>query len=334
VGGKTDIWTYLLITAVAVLVWYWAAGETRIERVLTPITIEFAVGDATTWRIEPNEMTVIISAKGSQAAIRSAEAVERIVRDLPAHSGDVTLDVAEIVGSHPEIEGTGISIVSTVPSTVDLSVEEIITTSARVVLDALPGVETEDAPVIDPPQIEIRMPSRLLPADGELTVDAIVDRSKLDGLEPGLPQTLDGIQLRLPEAIASSQAVEVTPASVKISFTIRSQIRRVSPPSPVRVQIAGSPEDDYLIEVEPKLLRNVVVEVPEALAIQIESGDAVVFALVYLKSGEKDPPIDRKQITFFLALRPDGSAVMVKARVGESDAPPEINLKITDRAAE
>ena len=57
----------------------------------------------------------------------------------------------------------------------------------------------------------------------------------------------------------------------------------------VRVQTAGPPEDtEYVIAFEPKQLRDVVVSAPVDVIEKIESGDAVVIAIVHLKSTEKE----------------------------------------------
>ncbi|MCP3903347.1 MAG: hypothetical protein GY715_06900 [Planctomycetes bacterium] len=331
---RTDIWSYLLITAVTVLIWYWSASETREERTL-PLRIEFRVADAAEWLIQPDTITVSIAAEGSRRAIANAQQISRITVDVPATIGTSSVDVADLVREHAQIEETGISVQSVDPDFIELDLDEMIDVPARVALERIPGVQTQDRPEIDPPEVTVSLPAGLL-AGGTRTISLqpVISAGAVEALEPGVRHTLEEVPLRAPNWLTEAGPLRVTPAEVRVSFTIRSQIVDVMPPVPVRVQLAGSPEDEYLVELEPKLLRDVTVTVPTDLGQQIEAGDVKVFAIVYLKMSEKEASLDRKPVTFFIAMRPDGTAEIVTARVAGSTGPPEIELKITERAAE
>ena len=125
------------------------------------------------------------------------------------------------------------------------------------------------------------------------------------------------------------------PPEVAVTFNIRSQIRKHTLETPVRVQLAGPPEDSaYRVAFEPKQFRDVTVSAPDEVIDKIESGEAVVVAVVHLKSSEKESRIERKPVTCFLALF-DDEAVPVDAEVGDTGEPrPVITVTIEDQASD
>ncbi|MHC5113501.1 MAG: YbbR-like domain-containing protein [Planctomycetota bacterium] len=331
---RTDIWSYLLITAVTVLIWSLAASKTREDATLRMRT-EFQVTDTAQWLIRPDTITVTISAEGSRRAIANAEVIKRLTLDVPAASGVQTVDVVDLIVNHPSIEETGISVLSVDPDEIELDLDEMVEAPARVVLDRIPGVETESRPEVSPPEVTVTVPAGLL-QDGtrSITLQPVISERSVDALEPGVRHTLENVPLRAPSWITGVGPLQAEPNEVRVSFTLRSQIVNAVPPVPVRVQLAGSPEDEYRVEMEPKLLRDVEVTVPADLGAQITAGDVKVFAIVYLKTSEKEASLESKPVTFFVAVRPDGTGEIVSARVAGSDAPPEIKLTITERKAE
>ena len=189
--------------------------------------------------------------------------------------------------------------------------------------------------VIQPRQVNVSLPQsvrRNLRED--LSVEAFIDRSVLDGLVPGEPTTLDAT-LRFPETLAVGPDARITPSKVKITFTIRSRIRETTVDS-VRVQVLHASEDpSFEVEVDPKVLRNVTVLADSDLSRQIEAGDVPVVAVVHLRSSEKEALIDRKAVSFFQAQiqDADGSWRYVQLGVKPGTSMPVINLRITNRTA-
>lgn len=333
---RKDIWTWLIITAVTALIWYWAAGETRVTRTLHT-RLEFVVAgeDPADWLIEPRTLSVAIEAEGSARAIRNAEQalkVRKLSHAVPADVGRHPVDLTQVLRDHREVEDTGITIISTDPNIRELEVDEIVATPATVL--PLPGVEADDV-VIEPPQVTVRMPSRSRPLSlSDLTVEPNVSQRRLERLAPGTRHTLENVDVRLTAGLPAGTNVRIDPPGVKISFTIRSRTRQMALDYPVRVLIAGPHEDHEFVELEPKQLRDVTVTVSDELARKIESGEAVVFAVLHLKSREREERITSKPITYFIAILPDDTSQFVQATVAGSPNPPTIGLTITDRPAE
>ena len=333
---RKDIWTWLIITAVTALIWYWAAGETRVTRTL-PTRLEFIVAgeDPADWIIEPKTLSVAIEAEGSARAIRNAEQAvkgRKLSHAIAADVGRLPVDVTQVLRDHPEVQATGITIISTDPNTRELDVDEIVASPATVL--PLPGVEADDV-VVEPPQVTVRMPSRSRPLYvSDLTVEPVVQPARLERLAPGARHTLENVELRLSAGLPAGGRVTIDPPRVKIMFTIRSRIREMPLDYPVRVLIAGPHEDHEFVELEPKQLRDVTVTVSDELGRKIESGEAVVFAVLHLKSREREERITSKPITYFIAILPDDTSQFVQATVAGSPDPPIIGLTITDRPPE
>ncbi len=332
-GRKTDIWTYLIITAVSILVWGWAANETRIERPLrNRLLVTFSVADPD-WQIAPGETSVSITAAGSQRAIGKAEELKRLSLDLPPSAGTVVLDLLDALRSHPDIRDTGISILSADPNTVGITLDEIVRVPARV-RAVLPLVQTVDEVEVSPAEVTVSLPGRLRPLLPEdLTVEAFLNRRDLDHLERGVPHRIEHVPLRLPDQL-SDGSIRISPTRVTLGFTIRSKMRELRLGQPVRVQLAGPHEDtEYLVAFDPKQLRDVEISAPLDLIERIKSGEGVVVAFVHLKSTEKEARRDRKPVTFFLAIfHNTDEGIPVIARVGENgDEHPMIGVTITER---
>ena len=203
----------------------------------------------------------------------------------------------------------------------------------------LPGVvQTDGDIVVEPAQVMVTFPGRLMPSNpDDLIVEAVVDRSEIDRLSPGIPHRLENVAVRLPRSLARDGTVRGEPAEVALSFTIRSQIRELALESPVRVQLVGPAEDTEFVVFEPKHLSDVTVSAPISIIERIESGDLIVLAWVHIKSSEKESRIERKRVAMFVAMPTNdenAAPVTVDARVGDAgETRPEIKVTITERDA-
>ncbi len=315
---RTDIWTILIITAVSVLVWYWAASETRVTETLPPMRIEFTLPESDRWLINPSSMAVTLTAVGSQRSIRDAEGLDVLEVSLKPEVGEQFVDVLEAVSRHVRIQESGVSVVSVTPSDATIEVDQYVRIPARV-RPILAGVQTVGDIVVEPPQVTVSMPGllrRFYPDD--LIVEAFIQRGELERLQAGIAHTIEDVPLRLPEQLTSDSSISISPQRVRLTFTVRSQLRDIVLDTPVRIKIAGAPEDEELIELEPKQLRDVKVTAPYDLIAKIESGEAVVVAVLHLKSSEKEARITSKPITCFMALLPDESGVVIDARMRDT----------------
>lgn len=336
-GLRSQLPTLLIVTVVAVLIWLWAAGETR-ETDKRTFRVQFTTQMPTEHIVQPNEMTLAVEIEGSRSALRSAQAMgSPIVLTLDAGLGDHSVDLAQLLNDHPGLRDARISVISTDPPTQDLMIYKLTSATARVEEPDLGRLQVDGAVAIDPPQVTIHMPQRLKRRLGpDITVKAVLDPTKLEQLKPGEPARLTA-RLQLPESLASQRSVSITPTAVMVSFTARSNIRETTLPTvPVHISGPWKDHDEYVVEVTEadRFLENVTVTADAALIDRIEAGDVKVFALVHISSTEKEQGIEAKPVTCFLALLPPpevGSST-VTAQIDGSSQPPLIHLRISERA--
>lgn len=335
-----EIWTYLIVTLVTVLIWAWAASETREHKTIPVARVQFVVDEPAKWIIDPPTVSVSLNIEGTKLSVqRISDLLRQPIRlTVPMKPGKVMLDLTEAARDSDAVKQSGATVVSCEPATIELELDQVDRITAPV-KPTLPGVTPEGEITVEPREAVVSLPHSLrqrLPQD--FAIEAFVDRQELDLLQPGMPQSVDA-KLRLPEAIAAGSAagneVRINPTQAKVKFTIRSRVRETTVDS-VRVQTAGPPEDReaYQVEVEPKVLRGVSVLADADLSRQIESGEVPVIAVVHLSSREKEAGIDHKEVSYFEALAPeiDGGTRFVQLSVKPGATMPVINLKITPRA--
>jgi hypothetical protein len=339
---RERMWTYALVTAVAVLIWYWAAAETRTQDSAT-FRLAFVPAPQIEQIVSPPGLDATVQMAGSQLAIKRARslAAERPLRmtagnELPTE-GQHRIDLVELLESHDPLTDTGVRIVSADPASVQITIDDLVPVTAEIKADT-PGVEPEGL-AIDPPQAVVKLPSRLLDTvGGDLTVEAHVPQTRLDRLEPGVMNTVENVKLRLPGLLAGDRSVRIEPPKATVKFTVRSRIKETTLPT-VRVQIAGPPEDheEYVVQIEESTLVDVTIKADVDLIRQIERGEARVVALVHLSHDEKERGVASKPVTCFMALPRDESssleATIVEAAINGSNQLPVVRLRITERSA-
>jgi hypothetical protein len=329
-----EIWTIVAVTIVTVLVWAWAAGETRGQKA-TYATVRFVVPDAEgQWLVEPAQQRPRVILEGSELAIQKAENLlaDGLNVEISPQLGEQQVELIEAMRRHAAVLETGVRIAETDPARLTLEVDRVVQVPARV-LPELPGVQTTDE-VVEPAEAMISMPGeqrRLRP--GDLTVGAFVDKQQLERLEAGVRHTLEAV-LRLPETLRGNPNVTVSPSSAQISFTIRSQTRELTLAS-VRVQVSGPPESEYVVELHEQMLRNVTITADAGLIRRIEAEEMYVAAMVHLSLLDKDQRITEKPVAYFVALPSGGGPgwVLDQVRVGDSDELPVIHLSLSERPA-
>ena len=336
---RERLWNYALVTGVTLLIWFWAATETR-EEGTASFRIEL-VG-AANQVVTPSELTVHVKMEGSNPALERALQVAQtpvsltVGNELPSQTGVQRVKLLEVLDRNEAITGTGVSLLSVDPVDLDIEIDRLVTATLPIE-PVLPGVELDGTVTVDPPQVQVRLPRRLRDhAGGDLRVHATVLGQRLDRLKPGVLNTITAT-LELPPRFAGDPTVVLDRRFAEIKFTVKSRIKETTLPT-VRVQIAGPPEDhdEYLIEIENPTLANVTIKADIELISRIERNQAVVVAIVHLSQREKERGIEEKPVTCFMALPRDDNApfqaAIVSAEIDGDAQAPVIRLNISDRA--
>ena len=326
-----SIWNYGIITVVAVLIWFWAAGETRMRNELNAL-VNFVVPDPERWVTNPTQRDIRIVIDGTHRSIDLAikEAGEALAIELPARQQRLTLDLLDELRRNAVIEDTGVKIISVDPTTITIDIDEIIQSPA-IVRSKFVGAQTTEVKIF-PPNVKISMPQSLRRTLAEnISVEAFVNRDDIKDLEPGVLHTLD-VPLRMPEGLGANPEVTVDPNIVEVSFKLVSQTYEHLLDR-VRIQVAGPPQDfgQYDIELTPGVLNNVNIIASADLIAQIAAKEAKVFAVIYLSANEKEQQISSKKISYFEAILPDGTGIPVQASVDGSNKMPEVQVVIKRR---
>lgn len=331
--SRPNLWTFSIVTVASILVWSWAAFETREDGIFYP-KVRLEVAGSGEWRISQTAPSVTVEAEGSALTLRRAAAAARepLLLDIPATVGTQSVSLEERIREHPTIRETGVVILSVEPSELLVDVDEVVSVPAAV-RPVMPGILTEGDIEIRPNSVTARVPSllrRQLPDD--LVVEAFVDPALADRLAPGTRQTLEDIRLRLPESLAGT-SIELEPSMVSMSFTLRSRTRpwRVET---ARIQLAGPPEDflEYELELRPAVLREVTIHAETDVVRALEAGQAQVVAVVHLSNRDKEQRIKQKQVAYFLVLA-DGwtRGIPVTGTVEGVEGMPVVELDIRRR---
>jgi hypothetical protein len=339
---RNAIWTYLIVTATAALIWGLAATATRERRSLVT-TLHFNARDGGRWLIEPPQRRVTIEMEGSPLAIQNAEATLRPALGFPitAEPGETTVDLLSDLRTSESVLATGVRMLSVEPATLVVTFDDLRSMPASVRPGRSLAEQTKGQIEVEPPEVTMLVPSSLAPyLDESPVAEVLVEATALQELESDRRHVRTA-RVRLPEAAAlriteyggNPDHVSFEPAAVDVSFILGSRIREITLEN-VRVQLAGPHEDfsEFDILLQPAVLRNVTVSGDEELIRRIETRSATVIAMLHLSNREKEQSIESKPIACFLVLEADGTAARpVTARVGDAAESPVINLSISRR---
>lgn len=335
---RSQIFNFLLVTAVTVVIWGWTYGATRRPDSLM-VDVLLRPADSVQWKVTPALGTMNLSIEGTNRSIEEANRLllnRPIVLELGINAeGEIASDYITLVRRNARVREAGISILAALLVSDAPRIQKISVHRDVKILRQVPGASAIDVEV-DPLAVSVAMTHEAYTAvttfgQRELTVEPDLSPEELDALETGRRITLEHVQLRvtgLPQGINSND-ISITPAHVQLVFTLRSLVRSYRIENPVRIQIVGPPEEQGTVTVEPRQITGVTVEVTSDVFAQISSEKAAIFAVIHLQSIERQERSLDKHISYFIVRREDGTFTYLDARVGEEgDEPPLIHITI------
>lgn len=326
--------TIVLVTVVTILIWLLAAAKTRETETIAG-RLDFTVASDSLgerYDVSPSPIPMTLTIEGPALAVRDTRNLlngSPLHIPLPPEQGRQEIaNLAKVIQGVEAIRDLGVSIVSVDPARITVDVTEFVTLTAVTRADIQAASTVQDVSVA-PKDVQVTVPRSVahqLP--DPLVVEAVVDPRDISRLEPGVLHTVDGT-LRLPDSATLSSPITIEPASARVSFQLLARQRRAVVPR-VRIQIISSPHDfgAYKVTLAEPLLSDVNIEAsPDDIA-EVESGQAQIIAMVHLTTNDKERAVEKKAVSFFAIVRPDGTATPVLGSL-QDNPHPEIALTIT-----
>jgi hypothetical protein len=325
------------VTAVALLLWLWAAGRTTEIGTVT-VQARFASGDPGRVAVLPGApFTVELRLRGSRRDLDAAASrLAGTVIDLrsgdpgiPAAIGDHVIDLATGIDRSDELASLAATVDAATPASAAIEIVELTSVEAAVVPD-LPGVRLAGGVTVDPERVTVRLPAALLRRDGTPRIEAYLPPAQSEALATGRRHSIE-VPLRLPESLEADAAlVTLEPARGRLNFSIADRSRTATLPL-VPVQVAGPPEDldgfTVTLADGSEFLRDVAVRGRADLVRDLEDGRARAIAFIHLSADDLAKRVSRKRVSLWML--PEGVAVTGVA--GGEDTAPAVELSIRER---
>ncbi len=326
--SKDDTIAILFVTALTIVVWVWAAGNTKYTSDET-VTVFFSPPEGSKSTISPESTSLTLSFSGARSAVDSAKTACENGLYLILGDTDEQLTLSEVsrrISSLDTIKDTGAIINDAYSKQFPLKIQTVELVEAAVEVD-LPSVTMSGDVTVEPATITLHIPKKIRKSFPKaITVQAVVSEVALQQLQPGIVHTKDAV-IRLPEELEAA-GVTASPSRVEVTFKIQSSTK-TKDLAQVRILIAGPPEEyaSYSVTLARKTIPNVTIQADASLIDGIEDGKVKVFAILRLASSDMEQQISTKRITSFLAIKEDGSGHELIA-TAETPSLLEIELSI------
>ena len=314
---KDDTIAILFVSILTIIVWVWAAGETKhTDNVLAWVQLLPPLGSTSTISPEETELTLMFS--GSRREVDRAIAACTKGLRLTLSESDETLTLSDIsarIATLDAIKDTGAIIDDAKSSDFPLAIHTLELVEAAVEID-LPNITVSGDVEVYPATVLLHIPKELrktLPK--AITARAVVSSIVLQQLQPGIQYEKIDAVIRLPKEL-EDEGITATPSRVSVDFKIQSSTK-TKELAQVRILIAGPAEEyaAYAVTLPIKIIPNVTIEADAEIIAGIESGNVKVFAVLRLASSDMEQRIPTKRVTTFLAIMEDGTGHELVATV-------------------
>ena len=336
---RERITNLVTVTLVTVLIWIWAAGETR-EEITSFTDLRLSGQTRDSVRISPEDFpSVSFQVRGPRrevdaVASRFREAVEIAIGSLgvPATPGEHELDLVTLGQSFFDANEISVTVLAADPQTVRITIESLERRRVPVTVELPEGVQTTDAVDVVPADVELLLPAAVASLPG-LSVIARVADADVAELPSGRRHELE-VTLTLPDRITDqSDAIRMTPRKVRVGLDLVSTDASIVVPS-IPVQVSGPPADldRHVVTIDPAsvFLRDVTLRGPKTAIEDIAGGRVNVIAFIHLTSDDLANRLEETRISMWRL--PPGVEV---SSIGEKpDTSPAISISIEDRTGQ
>lgn len=331
--SKGQVGTIIMVTAISLLIWIWAAGETR-ERETLYANLRFTTASDFSTIVSPTvDQPVALEISGSARSIQMARQTLQEPLEIAAGTNGVTgeagthvINLVNALQNLPELDQGDITVLSTEPSSLKLQIDSLTQISVGVE-PVLSGATLGGEAVANPPTVTLTLPSRLVAIVPDAAVIAEPASSAIADLEPGRRQVILAPVRLSSELRPYSGEISIEPSSVQLAFTVILKTRSITVPS-VPVQVAAPAQDlaDYTVSIDDadQFLADVVIEGSAESVKKFEDETPPVVAFVHLTSDDLARAITEAPVTLWQL--PEG--LRVTSVAGEAPRP-FISLSIT-----
>lgn len=335
----SHIRTFAVVTFVTVLIWVFAESETLQPADRQAQVTFVAAASSQIYEILRSDGTVnpeatiraTIDLRGSPPSIaRFDEALRRGPIEISPQmlrfneTGTANEDLVSLIQKFADQNRLGVTIERVDPPTLTVRSDEMVSRTMRVV-PGVAGGETDGLPQSLPPEVTLVLPKLLA---NELTSDDValakIDPTTWGKLVPGKRETVTGVRIELPAAIAGRTRVRVSPAVVDVALTVKSKLASVQLNSvPVALRISPEEFNKWRIDVpeQDRFLTDVTITGPAEFISQVSTQVVQVVAVVPLTFEELEKKITSKEAVF--VDLPPGTKVEVANRI--------VRLQVTAR---
>jgi hypothetical protein len=334
----SQIKTFALVTAIALVVWLFAESESVRTRELT-LVIELPSDPSSSLIIQPFEPSVWrervqVTINGSAAALAAFQAGAskplKLTPDMdgmPSSPGEGDLDFRRVLRPLPLFAARGVTITRAEPASLRVWVDRIVKREGVRVEAAGLTVDLEGPAVVTPRTVNILGPESVL---ARLPQDAAAlarpSQEDLSRLVPGRPDKLQGVTIEVPPEIAGMERfVRLDPPRADIELTVVSKRSSATVGSvPVQVLLPMLIAQQWEVTSEQTFFSDVQASGPSELIDQLRRNELRVFAIVSLSADELERGIAAKEAVF--------TTLPSSALTFKSDNP-IVKLKVTRRPA-
>ncbi|GAB5497083.1 MAG: hypothetical protein Phyf2KO_21630 [Phycisphaerales bacterium] len=303
--------TFVIVSLVSVLIWIVAEGESlSTDRVEVVIRLVSEGDDIAMRPTAESGWTgrVTVEMEGSTAEVsrlhdrlRDPLAFAPGAPGVPITPGAHTIDIATVLRQAELVQGTGVSIVTVEPETVDVLIDRVEWQQFDVQVD-VPDLASASSPVADPRRVRVLVPSLLADSIGDTqTLKASLTQEQVDALVVGQRNIVPNVPVELPTQLSGHPFVRIEPERVNVTVTLDNREDSVTLDNvPVQIQKPAFESERWivLVDEQDQLLESVTVTGPSDLIEQIRSGELTIFATVVLTLDDRDAGITQKEAVF------------------------------------
>lgn len=322
----------LVVSLLTILIWMLAEAESlRVERLRAEVTFRTDRDAPRLVRVEAGQDFagfVHLRVEGPTTRVddlantlRNRLLLEPGMDGIPLEPGRHSINLLDVLRSHPAIRDRRVNIAEVEPATVIILIDNLVTRELPVRVALPEGQLPDGAPEVTPPVISVRMPEaalQLLPEGAQLV--ARPDPQIIAALAEGRRGTFANVGLELPAPIRGMEGIRMSPSQVTVSLTLRSRTAaHVLPTVPIHLRLPPAEAALWDIQIPPesRLLTDVSVTGPADIIDQVRDGRLRPIAYITLAFEELE--------------RAAASGQPIQAEVAFSDMPSPVRFEYRPR---